>query len=658
MLKNSLYVGVALMAAFLIRVASVQLSAEKPAAEEDEVEAQITPRKVNKRRPASVDVPKPRMQPHRERAERAPRMVQNFEPRAEEPVEEERMAVGGGQEEAPVPMSVGSYSADATYVPSSNRGGGSRSVASGSRVGSVSNAPTTSASGSKTTGSSQFGGITGSLGGGGGVSFGNIGFTTGSSLSTTGSTSSGSNSTTGSTTSGTTDSTTSGTTGTTASGSTTSSTSSGSSSGSSSSGSSTGSTTSGTTSSGTTTSGTSTGTTTGGTTTSGTTTSGTTTSGSGSGSVAGGWVTVAGASAGSTSGSTSGTTTSTTTSGTGGTTTSGTGGTTTSGTTTSGTGGTTTSGTTTSGTGGTTTSGTPPVAPTCTATPGTGAYSSSVSVTITCDAPSDIYYCVSNAACSSGTTCDPEASGMAYSSPVTIGATDGNYCLSFYGTATSSGLDSTITDLSYDINSALPHLEVTNTKTYFQTTELYGREDNIPSNIWTSIVSNDFAPTGISVGMVNLKTHDPAATTCEDVVTNYVSYPAPSPDPFFEWITGVDPETGSLSPSSQIDLPLVLAKLDYGDNFVVTWIRNSSYTPATYSCSTTKVHLEDFDYFQADSSHGDTGTQYVREFSGGFTAYGFFEPTIDNPPSRGPAGESAEDNSGERLESGLFSIFY
>jgi len=141
-------------------------------------------------------------------------------------------------------------------------------------------------------------------------------------------------------------------------------------------------------------------------------------------------------------------------------------------------------------------------------------------------------------------------------------------------------------------------------------------------------------------------------------VTNYVSYPAPSPDPFFEWITGVDPETGSLSPSSQIDLPLVLAKLDYGDNFIVTWIRNSSHAPATYSCSTTKVHLEDFDYFQADSSHGETGTQYVREFSGGFTAYGFFEPTIDNPPTRGPAGESAEDKSGERLESGLFSIFY
>lgn len=283
---------------------------------------------------------------------------------------------------------------------------------------------------------------------------------------------------------------------------------------------------------------------------------------------------------------------------------------------------------------------------TCATDVGAGAYNNPISVAINCTTTATIKYCVSNTACSVS-TCDPTA-GAVYSSPVVIGATQGSFCLSFTGTST-AGIVSTEVDANYIINNTLPHLDVTHVQTWYQTTELTGV---------SAIASNDFGLPGFGAGQINMKHNDPGASglnlACDEIATNYVTYPAPAPLSILDLF-----DTSGIANTDQIDVPLVLADLEYGDNFITSYMKNSNYAAPLYSCSTTKVRLEDFDYFQADSSHGEDGTNTVREFAGGFTAYGFFEPELADPMlPRSPAGVSAEETSGERLESGIFSIFY
>lgn len=283
---------------------------------------------------------------------------------------------------------------------------------------------------------------------------------------------------------------------------------------------------------------------------------------------------------------------------------------------------------------------------TCSADVGAGAYNNPISVAIKCTTTATIKYCVSNTACSVS-TCDPTA-GAVYSSPVVIGAAQGSFCLSFTGTST-AGIVSTEVDANYIINNTLPHLDVTHVQTWYQTTELGGT---------SAIASNDFGLPGFGAGQINMKHNNPGASgmnlACDEIVTNYVTYPAPAPLSILDLF-----DTSGIANTDQIDVPLVLADLEYGDNFITSYMKNANHAAPLYSCSTTKIRLEDFDYFQADSSHGDEGTNTVREFAGGFTAYGFFEPELADPMlPRSPAGVSTEETSGERLESGIFSIFY
>lgn len=277
----------------------------------------------------------------------------------------------------------------------------------------------------------------------------------------------------------------------------------------------------------------------------------------------------------------------------------------------------------------------------CSASIGGGAFTNPVSVAINCTSAGTIKYCLGT----SGTCCDPETAGTNYTTNLIIGSSDGNYCLSFMGT-NSSGVDSTVVQQTYIVNNELPHLESTHDKIYYQTTELEGE---------TNIASDDFGKINFGVGILNLYSNDPGPTgldqTCEEVVTNYVTYPAPTPISILNFF-----DTSAVSAASQLDIPLRIDHLQYGDNFITTYIKDANNAAALYSCSTTKVKLEDFDYFQADSFHGDAGTNTVREFSGGFMAYGFFED--ETTVFRGPAGLSSEDSSGQRLESGLHQVFY
>lgn len=277
----------------------------------------------------------------------------------------------------------------------------------------------------------------------------------------------------------------------------------------------------------------------------------------------------------------------------------------------------------------------------CSANVGGGAFSAPLSVSLTCTAAADIKYCVST----DGTCCDPESSGLSYSSNIVIGGDDGSYCLSFIG-ETTSGVTSTVVQQTYTFNNDRPHLEASQPVIFYQTTELPGQGH---------IASDDFGKINFGVGMLNLMKNDPGPSgmnlDCDEIVTNYVTYPAPTPIEILSFFN-----TSGVPNTSQLDVPIILNHLGYGENFLTTYIRDNNNAAPVYSCSTTKVTLEDFPYFQADISHGEDGSNSVREFEAGFVAYGFFEEEANI--YRGPAGSSSEEASGQKLESGLFQIFY
>lgn len=281
----------------------------------------------------------------------------------------------------------------------------------------------------------------------------------------------------------------------------------------------------------------------------------------------------------------------------------------------------------------------------CSASKLSGAFNEPIAVALTCNSPSTIKYCVSYNASTTPTCCDPETDGHDYTTPVKMGSKNGNYCLSYFATSISAGRFD-VQDQSYVINSTFPNLLVGHPKTYFQTTELSG----------TSFINSlDFGKPGYNIGQVNLKEHDPGVSgenlSCEEIATTYGTFLPPVP---VDILTLLDVSLDS--PSSQIEIPLRPEHLSYGENFIASFIVNNNTNPALYSCSTTKITLSDFEYFDYDLAFGDPGTNTVREFTAGFSPYGFFESETDL--NRSPAGVRTSEQSGEKLESGLFGIFF
>jgi len=280
---------------------------------------------------------------------------------------------------------------------------------------------------------------------------------------------------------------------------------------------------------------------------------------------------------------------------------------------------------------------------TCSASISGGSFNNPIGVTLNCSTISTIHYCVgidSGSGC-----CDPHSASSVYSSRIVVGPDNGNYCLSYYGESASAGLSVDYSH-SYTINSTLPNLQVAHPQINYQTTQLTGK---------TLVTSTDFGKSGYSIGQVNMMTHDPGPSAlnlkCEEIVSNYTNYTAPNA---LEILTALD--VSGDNPGLQIEIPFRLDQVDYGDNYVTSYIVNSNYVVPLYSCSTTKITLNDFEYFQENIAFGDTGTNAVREFSGGLTPFGFFEE--ETVVYRGPAGASAEDNAGQKLEYGMFGIFF
>ena len=85
-------------------------------------------------------------------------------------------------------------------------------------------------------------------------------------------------------------------------------------------------------------------------------------------------------------------------------------------------------------------------------------------------------------------------------------------------------------------------------------------------------------------------------------------------------------------------------------------MKDSNAAEEKYACSTSKITLNDFEYFSSDLTYGETPVDSVITFSGGFNPYGFFEDQTQI--DRTPAGENSNDQSGQILKAGMFSVIY
>lgn len=277
---------------------------------------------------------------------------------------------------------------------------------------------------------------------------------------------------------------------------------------------------------------------------------------------------------------------------------------------------------------------------TCSANVGGGAFGNPIQVSLSCSTASDIKYCLQEGSC-----CDPEVAGTIYSVPVVIGAESGNFCLSFYG-ETASFKVSSVTQQSYAISNTYPDLQISFPKIFYQTTQLAG---------FNLLSSNDFSKSNYFIGEINLNSHDPGPAgldmDCQEIVETYVSLPAPTPVEIF---TPMD--MALIAFGNQLNVPLALSKLTYGENFITSYVVNDNFAAPLYSCSTNKVTLNDFEFFAPEATHGETGTNTGREFSASFVAYSFFEADVD--VYRTPAGLATENDNGQELRVGSFGIYY
>lgn len=204
---------------------------------------------------------------------------------------------------------------------------------------------------------------------------------------------------------------------------------------------------------------------------------------------------------------------------------------------------------------------------------------------------------------------------------------------------------STVTQASYVFNNTYPDLQISHPKIVYQTTQLPGLN---------YLQSTDFSKSNYLIGEINLKNHDPSPSglnmDCQEIVEESASL-TPAPVQVF---TPIDMATLVLG--NQLNIPLALTRLIYGDNFITSYAVNNNFAAPLYSCSTNKVVLNDFEYFASEASHGEIGTNTVREFSGSFVSYSFFESDTDL--NRLPAGSANQNDAGQELRTGSFGVFY
>jgi len=254
-----------------------------------------------------------------------------------------------------------------------------------------------------------------------------------------------------------------------------------------------------------------------------------------------------------------------------------------------------------------------------------GTYPSWFAVTLSCSEAASIKYCINNG---SG-FCDPQASPIDYTGPVTIGTADGNYGLSFYATADSSGEVFEAYNLSYIIDSTTPGLIVSFPSVNFQTTQL---------PFTNSTQSNNFGMANHYYNQINFKSHDPTASglnwSCSDMFQNYGILTAPVATQIQN-----DFSIESLLSTSQIDQTVDMPKLAAGDNYIVTIIENKDN--GLYSCQVQNVIVNDFAIGAFTATGSTSVVSGVRTSQGGFVSHGHFQAT----PNSSATGSSSNTQS-------------
>jgi|GEM_PF-6780389 len=275
----------------------------------------------------------------------------------------------------------------------------------------------------------------------------------------------------------------------------------------------------------------------------------------------------------------------------------------------------------------------------CFTTIDSGTYNSPVSLNVSCTRSATVKYCVGTA----GSCCDPN---LDYLSPVIIGDhSGGDFCVKL--SAISDKGETTLLTKSYIITNQVPNLQSSQPLIYAQTTEL-------SSYIYLS--SLDFGKVNYSSYLINLKSHNPGPLAlnlnCDEVIAEASTLSSPTPMTILNdyLVSGLNPL------SDQIKIPLSTSNLEYGDNYLVSIMSNKNVTPEVHACSNHKFTLMDFEFFNYLPAQASVASGDIREFSGQFTPYGFFEETIQHP--RAPAGISEGILVNQRLESGLFGIFF
>jgi len=263
-----------------------------------------------------------------------------------------------------------------------------------------------------------------------------------------------------------------------------------------------------------------------------------------------------------------------------------------------------------------------------------GTYSTSTTVSISCSESAQIHYCVQVGA----GACDPLSSPTLYSGPITIGPADNTYKLSFYGSNSSSS--TSVEDLTYVIDSSTPSLTVNFPKLQLQTTEL---------PLLNHTQSLSFGKPQHFYHQYNFKSHNPTSSglnwSCADIVSNYSSLATPA----VAIIQGSF-DISVLSVADQINQSVDLARLEVGDNYIVTVIEDRSRN--VFTCQTQNIKIADFPIqsFSASGATPVSGT--IREVSGQFQSYGHFQ----SPPTLTSSGSSESDKVGQVLEHGQMTI--
>lgn len=267
----------------------------------------------------------------------------------------------------------------------------------------------------------------------------------------------------------------------------------------------------------------------------------------------------------------------------------------------------------------------------CTASVPAGSYAYVLSVTLSCSSSTTIRYCLGE-----GTCCDPDSpSGAVYSAstPIIIGDHNAQYCLSY------SAVGGTVSQRTYDINKLLPDLYVDTPVTWMQTTE---------APMYSNVTSQNFGKANVSLAQISYLSHNIGSTgdnlQCEEVETEMSNYTTPSP------LYSLSPfNVDGLTTSQQVEIPLSPANLEYGTNYVATYMKDSSGATPTYACSISEFTLMDFPIFD------DSGISSTGELTGGFTSFGFYE---DFALPRSPAGESSYKDADQKIESTFMSVIY